>query len=335
MRATMLGWYRATGADPPWGDPRAYHGVGMEGYFWRLTEPRRGVVVVVLVAVSRDAAGGTWGMAAMAAHPGGLVREAIADRVTVARAGLGLRLDGDHGRPLLEAGEERLRVDLGPDARLDVMFADPVPWPARFVFGGIGPAQAIPGLSQYWHPWLLGARVAGGGVAGPDALVLDGATAYAEKNWGAGGHPPEWWWGQAHGFAERPDACVAFAGGRARLGPVALPRATSIVVALGGDVVRVVSPPVPLRVAVGADGWRLRARGARYRLDLEGHAGGTAPHRLPVPVPAERRRRAGLSAMHLAGTLHVRLRRGRRLVFAGTSELAGLERGLGPLSPAP
>jgi len=128
---------------------------------------------------------------------------------------------------------------------------------------------------------------------------------------------------------------VAFAGGRARLGPLALPRATSIVVALGGDVVRVVAPPVPLRVAVGADGWRLRARGARYRVDIEGHAGGTAPHLLPVPVPPERRRREGLSAMHLAGTLHVRLRRGRRLVFAGTSALAGLERGLGPLSPAP
>jgi hypothetical protein len=335
MCATMPARYRATGADPPWGDPRGYHGVGMEGYFWRITEPRRGVVVVVLVAVNRDAAGGTWGMLAMAAHPGGLVREAMVDRVTVARGGLGLRLDRGDGRPVLEAGDDRLRVDLSPDARLDVEFADRTLWPERFVFGGIGPAQAIPGLSQYWHPWLLGARVRGCGAAGPDALALDGATAYAEKNWGAGGHPPEWWWGQAHGFAERPDACAAFAGGRARLGPLALPRATSIVVALGGDVVRVVAPPVPLRVAVGADGWRLRARGARYRVDIEGHAGGTAPHLLPVPVPPERRRREGLSAMHLAGTLHVRLRRGRRLVFAGTSALAGLERGLGPLSPAP
>ena len=327
--------YRATGADPPWGDPRGYHGVGMEGYFWRITEPRLGVVVVVLVAVNRDAAGGTWGMLAMAAHHGGLVRDAMVDRVTVAPAGLGLRLHGDDGRSVLEADDERLRVDLGHDARLDVAFADPTPWPRRFVFGGIGPAQAIPGLSQYWHPYLLGARVRGGGVAGPRPLALDGATAYAEKNWGAGGHPPEWWWGQAHGFAERPDACVAFAGGRARLGPLALPRATSIVVALGDEVVRVVAPPVPLRVAVGADGWRLRARGARFRVDVEGHAGGTEPHLLPVPVPAERRRREGLSAMHLAGTLHVRLRRGRRLVFAGTSRLAGLERGLGPLSPAP
>jgi tocopherol cyclase len=335
MRATMLARYRATGADLPWGDPRRYHGVGMEGYFWRVTDARRGVVVVVLVAVNRDGAGGTWGMLAMAAHPGGLVREASVDRVTAARGGLGLRLHGKDGRPVLEAGDERLRVDLGPDARLDVGFADRIPWPEHFAFGGVGPAQVVPGLSQYWHPYLLGARVTGGGRAGAAVLDLDGATAYAEKNWGAGGHPPEWWWGQAHGFPERDDACVAFAGGHARLGPLPLPRATSIVVAHGDEVVRLVSPPVPLHVAVGLDGWRLRARGARHRIEIEGHAGGTAPHRLPVPVPAERRLREGLSAMHLAATLHVRLRRGRRVVFVGTSRLAGLERGLGPRSPAP
>jgi tocopherol cyclase len=333
MRATMSGRYRATGADFPWGDPRRYHGVGMEGYFWRVTDPRRGVVVVVLVAVNRDADGGTWGMTAMAVHPGGLVREATVDRVSIPRSGLGLRLDDAGGRRVLEADDERLRVDLGPDARLDVAFADRVPWPDRFAFGGIGAAQVIPGLSQYWHPYLLGARVAGGGRAGATALELDGATAYAEKNWGAGGHPPEWWWGQAHGF-EREDACVAFAGGQARLGPLRLRAATSIVVALGGDVLRLVSPVAPMRVDVGAHGWRLRARGARHRIDIEGHAAGTAPHLLPVPFPPERGRSEEQSAMHLAGTLHVRLRRGRRTVFAGTSALAGLERGQGPAGEA-
>ena len=335
MPATMLAAYRATGADPPWGDPCRYHGVGMEGYFWRITQPRDGVVVVVLVAVSRDAAGGTWGMLALATHPGGFVRSATVADARADRGRLGLRLAGDDGRAVLEASAERLRVDLGADATVDVGFAERAPWPPRWAFGGIGPAQAIPGLSQYWHPHLLGARVHGSATAGERTLALDGATAYAEKNWGAGGHPPVWWWGQAHGFPGREDACVAFAGGAARLGPVALPRATSIVVAIGGDVLRFVSPPVPLRVAVGADGWRLRARTARHRVDIEGHAGGTEPHRLPVPVPADRRRRDGLSAMHLAATLEVRLRRGRRVVFAGSSALAGLERGLGPLSEDP
>jgi tocopherol cyclase len=108
-----------------------------------------------------------------------------------------------------------------------------------------------------------------------------------------------------------------------------------VVVALGDDVLRLVSPVAPLRVAVDERGWRLRGRTARHRVEIEGHANGTAPHLLPVPVPAERRRRDGLSAMHLAGALHARVRRGGRTLFDGASALAGLERGLGPLSPLP
>jgi hypothetical protein len=334
MRATMPAAYRATGADPPWGDPRAWHGVGMEGYFWRVTEPRAGAVVVVLAAVNRDAAGGTWGLAAVATHPGGFVRSATVDDVWADPRALGLRLTGADGRAVLTADEARLHVDLGPDATVEAAFAQRTAWPRRFAFGGIGAAQCLPGLSQYWHPYTLGARVRGTARAGAATLALDGATAYAEKNWGEGGHPPAWWWGQAHGFA-REDLCVAFAGGNATLGPVRLPRATSMVVALGDEVLRLVSPVVPMRVAVGASGWRLQARTPRHRVELEGHAGGGAPHVLPVPVPAERGRHVAQSAMHLAGTLRVRLRRGRRTLFAGESALAGLERGLGPVSPPP
>jgi tocopherol cyclase len=334
MRATMLAAYRATGADPPFGDPRGYHGVGMEGWFWRITHAPAGVVVVVLAAVNRDAAGGTWGMTALAVHPGGFVRSATVDRVRAARRRIGVRFEDDAGRAVLAADDGRLRVDLGPDARVDVAFADRVGWPARRAFGGIGPAQAIPGLSQYWHPHLLGARVRGGARAGASEIGLDGATAYAEKNWGAGGHPPAWWWGQAQGF-DRADACVAFAGGRAALGPLAVRDATAVVVALGGDVLRLVWPPAPLRVAVGEQGWRLRGRTALHGVEIEGRAGATAPHLLPVPFPADRHRHEEQSAMHLAGELDVRVRRGRRTVFAGTSSLAGLERGLGPVSSRP
>ena len=334
MRATMLAAYRATGADPPFGDPRGYHGVGMEGYFWRITHAAAGVVVVVLAAVNRDAAGDTWGLTAIAVHPGGFVRSVTVDRARAARRGVGVRFEDASGRVVLAAGDERLVVDLGPDARVDVAFADRVGWPARRAFGGIGAAQAIPGLSQYWHPHLLFARVRGGVTAGAAELALDGATAYAEKNWGAGGHPPAWWWGQAHGFA-RSDACVAFAGGRAAVGPLAVPAATSVVVALGGDVLRLVSPPMPLAVDVGEHGWRVRGRTARHRVEIEGHAGSNAPHPLPVPFPDDRHRHEEQSAMHLAGELDVRVRRGRRTLFAGTSRLAGLERGLGPVSPPP
>jgi hypothetical protein len=306
----------------------------MEGYFWRITQPASRAVVVVLLAVNRDAAGSRWGMLALAAHPGGFVRAESVDRAVADPRRLGVRVARADGTVVLEADDERLRVDLGPDARVDAVFADRVPWPARWAFGGIGPAQAIPGLSQYWHPHLLGARVHGTARAGRSALALDGATAYAEKNWGAGGHPPAWWWGQAHGFG-REDACVAFAGGRTRLGALRLHAATAIVVALGGEVLRLVSPVVPMRVDVGARGWRLRARGPRHRVDLEGHAAGTAPHLLPVPFPTERGRSEEQSAMHLAGVLHVRVRRGRRTVFAGASALAGLEHGQGPVSAVP
>jgi hypothetical protein len=324
----ILAAYRATGADPPFGDPRGYHGVGMEGYFWRITHAARGTVVVVLLAVSRDAAGAPWGMLALAAHPGGFVRSATVDGAAAAARGIGVRLR-DRGAPVLEATGERLRVDLGADARVDVAFEARVPWPARRAFGGIGAAQVVPGLSQYWHPHLLGARVRGSAQAGAAALDLDGATAYAEKNWGAAGHPPAWWWGQAHGF-EREDACVAFAGGTAALGPLRLRAATAVVVALGGEVLRVTSPPAPLRIRVGADGWHLRARTPRHRIAIDGDPNGTDPHVLPVPDPSRRGGFEEQSAMHLAGALRVEVRRGTRTVFSGTSALAGLERGQGP-----
>jgi hypothetical protein len=331
MRATMFAAYRATGADLPWGDPRGYHGVGMEGYFWRVTRPATGTVVVVLAALNRDAAGGRWGLVALAVHPGGFVRTRTVARVRADPRRLGVRFEDDDGRLVLGADDARLRADLGAEATVDVAFEERVSWPARRAFGGVGPAQALPGLSQYWHPHLLGARVRGAARAGPAEIDLDGATAYAEKNWGAGGHPPAWWWGQAQGF-DRADACVAFAGGRAALGPLRLPAATSVVVALDGEVLRLVSPPAPLRVEVDDRGWRLGGRTPRHRVEIEGHAGGTEPHVLPVPIPAERGRHEQQSAMHLAGTLHVRVRRRARTVFEGASALAGLERGLGPVS---
>src|SRR5262249_14845005 len=79
MEATvppMLAAYRRAGADPPFGDPRGYHGIAMEGHFWRITQPATGAVVVAIVAISRDAAGAPWAMVSLAAHPGGEVRSA-------------------------------------------------------------------------------------------------------------------------------------------------------------------------------------------------------------------------------------------------------------------
>jgi hypothetical protein len=315
----MLAAYRRTGADPPFGDPRGYHGIGMEGHFWRITQPATGAVVIAILAISRDTEDRPWAMASLAAHPGGAVRSATLPGARASARGLSLAA-GD----AFVADERSLRVDLGEDARLGVEFAEPLLWPRR-AFGALGPAQTVPGLSQYWHPWLLRARVRGGARVGADTLDLDGAVVYAEKNWGPGGMPRAWWWGQAHGF-DRPDACVAFAGGRAGIGPLRA-TATALVVALGDEVRTAVRPPRPLRVGVDERGWRLAGGG----IEVEAHADGVPPHLLPVPVPHERRRLDDWAPQHLTGTLRLRVGRPGRTLYDGTSHLAGLERGRGHL----
>ena len=116
-----------------------------------------------------------------------------------------------------------------------------------------------------------------------------------------------------------------FAGGRAGIGPLRTV-GTAVVVRAGDRLVRVVRPLQPLRVAVDERGWRLRAPG----LELEGHADGAPSHRLPVPIPAERRNEPDAAAQHLAGEVRLRLARRGRTLFEGVSALAGLERGGAP-----
>jgi hypothetical protein len=311
---TLLEAYRGTGADLPFGDPRRAHGVPFEGYYWRFTDPAAGWVAIVLCGASRDGRG-TWAVVAMAVHPGGVVRSAIVPVARVDPRGLGVDA-GD----VLCASESGLRVDLGRDARLEAAMSEPRLWPRR-AFGGIGPAQAVPGLPQYWHPHLLGARVAGEVRMGETTVDLAGATAYAEKNWGPA-FTEHWWWGQAQGFPAA-DACVAFAGGRVALGPVG-GAPTAVVVRLEDRVLRLAPPFARMAAAVGTAGWRVTARSAVHEIEVEGEAAG-APAVLPVPVPG-RRAVEDRSHQYLAGRLAVRVRRGRRLRFAGESALAGLER---------
>jgi hypothetical protein len=311
---SLLEAYRRTGADPPFGDPRRAHGVRFEGYYWRFTDAAAGQVVIALCGLSHDAAG-RWAVVALAGHPDGVVRSAL---VPVARAdphGLGVEADG-----VLRGSADALHVDLGPGARLDVVLRERRPWPQR-AFGGIGPAQIVPGLPQYWHPHLLGARVEGSVQLGERTISLSDATAYAEKNWGAA-FTEHWWWGQGQAFPGA-DACVAFAGGRIALGPLG-GAPTSVILRVEDRLLRLAPPLARMAAAVGETGWRVRARSARYSLELEGEAAG-APAVLPVPVPG-RREVEDRSRQFLAGRLRVTLRRGRRVVFAGESVLAGLER---------
>jgi hypothetical protein len=294
----------------------------MEGWFWRVTHAASGTVVVVLTALNRRADGHRWGTLGLAVHPGGFSRTALAPDAQAGPRGE-LRF-GD----ALATDARAVRLDLGGDARVELELLAGMPWPRR-VFGGIGPAQAIPGLTQYWHPWLLHGRVRGRAVVAGRTIDLDGADVYAEKNWAPrGGFPDAWWWGQAHGF-DREDVCVAFAGGRAGLGPLRT-TATSLVVAAGGRVLRLVRPLQPLRVAVGDGRWLLRGRTASgTRVEVEGHADGATAHRLPVPLPEEGRHHPHAAHQLLAGELRVALTRRGRTLYAGTSALAGLERGKG------
>lgn len=311
--------YRASGADRPFGDPLPAHGVAMEGYFWRFTDPASGRVLIALNGVNRSA-DGTWSTLGVAAHPNGFLRtvehpegHAATDRLGVT-SGIAFRGTTD-----------RLHVDLGPDARIDVGIADLAPWPRRS-FGGSSVFQSVPGLNQYWHPWLLGGTARGEAVVGTETWELDGWSVYGEKNWGRGGFPESWWWGQAQGFAD-PSVCVAFAGGEVTAGPLRT-TVTAVVVRLpDGTVVRLGDPLVsPVKADVTDERWSLRGRSARWRIDIEGSGDLTSAHVLPVPLPAERRNVPG-AIEHLGAHMAVTVRRRGTIVWQGESHLAALEHG--------
>src|ERR1044071_8196748 len=77
--SVLVDTYRRTGADLPFGDPRRPHGVAMEGWFWRVTAPEQGVLVVALAGINRDRDGRAWGTVGLAAHPGGFSRAIAVD----------------------------------------------------------------------------------------------------------------------------------------------------------------------------------------------------------------------------------------------------------------
>jgi hypothetical protein len=285
----------------------------MEGYFWRIADAR--TAIVAFTGISRDATGASWGTIGLAAHPGGFVRTAVVGEARADPRRLDLRVGAQ-----LRADEHGLDVDLGPGARLQARFADVAAWPRR-ALGGLGLGQLVPGLGQYWHPHMLGGEVTGTAELGDRRVDLGGMRAYGEKNWTPydRGFPALWWWGQA--FPDGEDACVAFAGGRL-LGM----GAGAVAVRVGAELMHATGPPGPLRMQLGDGTWRLQARTARDVITVHGASDGP-PHRLPVPVPRERRALQDVSAMHLAGRVRVTVRRGRRLRYDGLSTLAGLERG--------
>ncbi|QXQ14370.1 tocopherol cyclase family protein [Skermania piniformis] len=316
-----MGWVerlRATGADLS-GDPLSAHvGVPTEGYLWRFTQPESGSTLLVTATVNRTGAD-TWGLVTLAAHPEGTVHTATTSAATADPDAFGVTAGA-----ALRARPDRLRVDLGPDAQLDVGITEPVGWPRQSA--GAALVEALPGLNRYWHPWLFGGRVTGSVRIGGVTRTLDGAQVYAEKHWGKGRFPDYWWWGQAQGFAER-EVCVAFAGGAV---PDSAYRRVVTVVVLAlpdGQVLRI-GDPIISGVRGRADGqrWSFHGRSARTGITLEGTVIGAEPLALPVPLP-DRRATVTPAVTDPAARLHVGVRQRSELIWSGESRLAALEYG--------
>ena len=169
----------------------------MEGYFWRFTDVDAGRSVIVLHGVNRPSprSAEAWSTIGVASWPdGGLLTGAyLGGQARVHR--LGARNPG-----IFEGTDRRVVADLEDRVHIDVAISEHRRWPSRLL-GGSSVFQLVPALNQYWHPWLLGGRADGVVEIDGTQYELDGAQAYGEKNWGKGGFPDSWWWGQAHGFA--------------------------------------------------------------------------------------------------------------------------------------
>ncbi|NYI41291.1 tocopherol cyclase family protein [Demequina lutea] len=318
MRVTLP--YRSSGADLPFGSLTSRHGVAMEGYFWRFTDADAGRVVTALIGVQQSSRG-PWALVGLGAHPGRFWREAVLMDAKSRRRGPGAKAGS-----LFTGDDRHVMVDLAPDARLDVTLSDLKLWPRTRPFGGSSLFQMIPKLNQYWHPWLLGGRANGTATIGGETWQLSDAQVYAEKNWGSDGFPKSWWWGQAQGFAER-DACVAFAGGEVTAGPFRT-KVTAVVVRLpDGTLLRLGNPGTsPVHATIGEERWVLRGRSRFWEVEVEGYAPTADALVLPVPLVEERRAAPG-ALEHLGATISVKVRKHGRLVWEGTSPLAGLEHG--------
>ncbi len=312
--------YRHTGADLPFGNPLAAHGVSMEGYFWRVSTPER--AVIALIGVNRGPQG-PWATLGLAAAPHGGLALADPDGAWADPGALGVRVETPDAAFVADAHQVAVRIGANS---LELTVAQAIPW-SRPRFGGSSYFHSVPGLNQYWHPWLLGGRASGVAVVDGQRWEFTDAAVYGEKNWGREGFPDSWWWGQANAFDD-PGACVAFAGGQVTAGPLRT-EVTGLVVRLpDGTLLRLGNPVTsPVHARVTDTEWHLRGRGAGgWAVEVTGSAPLDDAHVLPVPLPSERRNAPG-AIEHLAGALDVTVRRGGRTVWRGSTAVAGLEHG--------
>ena len=319
MASNVINLFRRTGADVPFGNPLPSHDTEMEGWFWRVSDESSGRALIALCSVNRHP-DGDWSTTAVGVHPGLTLRSAALSGARASHRPFSVTAGDLAGN--FTVGADRVHFELD-DLTLDMEFRDRVLWPKAF--GGGGVFSAIPFLNQYWHPYYLGGRASGTVTYGEQSWTFDNAKLYAERNWGKG-FPLRWWWGQAHDFGDA-DVSVAFSGGLLSLGPIARD-VNGVVVRVGTTVIRM-TPPTLVRSEIGENRWRLWGRSRRYEIELDGDGTHLPPHVLPVPLPSERRN-IDTDFEHLGGRLHLTVRESGRVIFDGTSELAGLEVGTRP-----
>ena len=195
-------------------------------------------------------------MVTLASEPDGFERTEIVDVASLGATGL--RVDAGP----LQADETSLRVDLG--RALEARFDDRRGWTR---------ARSARSARRRWSRGSAstGRRTcsARASLARYDGRSLDGVDVYAEKNWGAA-FADHWWWGQARrGVRGRADPRRRADRGRR------VDRPTGLVS---------LAPPFARTVArAGGGEWRIRAKSARWRMEIEGSAAGGL--RLPVPLP--------------------------------------------------
>ena len=315
--AVLLRAYRASGRRPPVRAARA-----------RARRPLRGLLLAHRApgarrwSWSRSAADcDGWGMATLAAHPGGFARTAVEP----ARRSPTRTRSASRSAARCAATRSGVHVDLGPDARLDVALDDVVRWPRR-ALGALGAAHARARASRSTGSRSCSARRVRGRARSAASGSTSTARSPTRRRTGRAPSPTTGGGATPRRSASR-DVMAAFAGGRVRLAgaPVA---PTAVVVRLGGELLALAPPLARTRVAAGAAGWRLRTRGAGgvARGD-RGRAGrGAARARRARAGRAAHASRARTSTSRGGSTLTVR--RGGRLRYRGESALAGLEHGV-------
>src|SRR5690625_2619492 len=142
----LLGRYRSTGADLAFGRPeKAHHGVAMEGYFWRITDPESGRVIIALCGANMGP-DGPWATVGLGAWPNGFLRTAAVDGAWTDPIRRGVH----GGTGACGGSTHRLTGDLGGDGGLHLALQDLTPWP-RQALGGPSGFCIGPGRSREWR----------------------------------------------------------------------------------------------------------------------------------------------------------------------------------------